>query len=68
VFRFNAANRRRYAYVGLTFAVFMLAGLAACGGGGGGGGGHSHSVTVTAKYSGDTNYAASSGTVVVTVQ
>jgi len=25
-------------------------------------------VTVTAKYSGDTNYAASSGTVVVTVQ
>jgi hypothetical protein len=65
VLRFSSANRRRYAYVGLTFAIFMLAGMAACGGGGGGG---AHNVIVTAKYSGDTNYVTSSATVNVMVQ
>ena len=62
-----SANRRRYAYVGLIFAVFMLAGMAACGGGGGGG--HAHTDSITAKYSGDTNYTGSTSTaVMITVQ
>jgi hypothetical protein len=66
VWRFSSANRRRYAYVGLTFAVFMLAGMAACGGGGGGN--RAHNVMVTAKYSGDTNYAPTASNVTVMVQ
>jgi hypothetical protein len=57
-----SANRRKYAYVGLTLAVFMLAGMAACGGGGGGG--HPHTDSITAKYSGDTNYTGSTSTAV----
>jgi hypothetical protein len=67
VLRYASANRRRYAYVGLIFAVLMLAGMAACGGGGGGG--HAHTDTITAKYSGDTNYTGSTSTaVMITVQ
>jgi hypothetical protein len=58
--RNGSANRRRYAYVGLIFAVLMLAGMSACGGGGGGGGGgNPHTDSITAKYSGDTNYMGS---------
>jgi hypothetical protein len=62
-----SANRRRYAYVGLTLAIFMLAGMAACGGGGGGGGAHNDSIT--AKYGGDTNYTGStSAPLIISVQ
>lgn len=62
-----SANRRRYAYVGLTIAVFMLAGMAACGGGGGGG--HAHNDSITAKYGGDTNYTGStSAPLIISVQ
>jgi hypothetical protein len=65
-----SSNRRRYAYVGLTLAVFMLAGMAACGGGGGGGGGgNPHNDSITAKYGGDTNYAGStSAPLIISVQ
>jgi hypothetical protein len=65
--RRTSANRRRYAYVGLTLAVFMLAGMAACGGGGGGG--HAHTDSITAKYGGDTNYTGStSAPLIISVQ
>jgi hypothetical protein len=65
--RKTSANRRRYAYVGLTLAVFMLAGMAACGGGGGGG--HAHTDSITAKYGGDTNYTGStSAPLIISVQ
>jgi hypothetical protein len=63
-----SANRRRYAYAGLIFAVLMLAGMSACGGGGGGGG-HAHTDSITAKYSGDTNYTGSTSTpLIISVQ
>jgi hypothetical protein len=66
-----AARRRAYAYAGLAFFLIAAATLAGCGasssGGGGGGGGSSRSIS--AKYSGDTNYAGStSSTVTVTIQ
>ena len=63
VLRYASANRRRYAYVGLIFAVFLLAGMAACGGGGGHN--RAHTDTITAKYSGDTNYTGSTSTAVM---
>ncbi|MGB0034541.1 MAG: Ig-like domain repeat protein [Candidatus Acidiferrales bacterium] len=63
----SSAKRRGFAYIGLTFAAFLLAGMAACGGGGGGGGG-AHTVVITVKYSGDTNYAASQSTVSIKIQ
>ena len=59
-------RRRAYAYAGLVAFALLAAGLVVgCGGGGGGGG--SKTVTVKATYAGDTNYATSSGTVLVTV-
>jgi hypothetical protein len=66
-----AARRRVYAYAGLAFFFIAAAALAGCGasssGGGGGGGGSSRSIS--AKYSGDTNYAGSTATAVtVTIQ
>jgi hypothetical protein len=59
-------RRPAYAYAGLVAFALLAAGLVVgCGGGGGGGG--SKTVTVKATYAGDTNYATSSGTVLVTV-
>jgi hypothetical protein len=62
-----AGRRRVFAYAGFALFAVVSAGLAGCGGGSGGT--TSRTVTVSAKYSGDTNYAAStaSGTT-VTIQ
>jgi subtilase family serine protease len=63
------SRRRGYAYAGVVVFALAAAGIAGCGGGGG-----SKStpqiktVTVTAKFVGDSNYTASSGTTTVTVQ
>jgi hypothetical protein len=60
--------RRAYAYGAIALLLIASAALAGCSGagsGGGGGGGTPH--TITAKYSGDTNYAASQGTGTVSV-
>ena len=66
-----AARRKPYAYAGVAFFLIAAAVLAGCGGGSssssGGGGGSSRSIT--AKYSGDTNYAGSTSTAItVTIQ
>jgi hypothetical protein len=68
-----AGRRRRYAYAGAALAIVAAVALAGCSGssgsgGGGGGGGGGGARTITAAYSGDTNYAASSGSTSVTVQ
>lgn len=61
------ARRTPFAYAGLALVLCLFGWMAACGGGGGGGGGHTDSIT--AKYSGDVNYSASTaGAVPVTVQ
>jgi hypothetical protein len=64
-----AARRRSYAFAGTAFALIAVMALAGCSGssnsGGGGGGGSARSIS--AAYSGDTNYAASSGSTSVTV-
>jgi hypothetical protein len=59
-------GRRRYAYAGFVAFALLSVAIAGCGGGGGGGGGHT--VTIKANYTGDTNYAASSGTATITIQ
>jgi hypothetical protein len=59
-------RRRTYAYAGFVAFALLAVAITGCGGGGGGGGGHT--VTIKANYVGDTNYAASSGTVPITVQ
>jgi len=62
--------RRAYAYAGIGLFLVASATLAGCSGtsnnGGGGGGGSAR--TISAKYSGDTNYATSTGTGSVTIQ
>jgi pro-kumamolisin-like protein/Big-like domain-containing protein len=64
-----AARRRQYAYAGAVFVLIAAAAIAGCGGGSSGGGGGGSSRSITAKYSGDTNYAAStSSAVTITVQ
>ena len=60
--------RRAYAYGVIALFLVASAALAGCGGGGGGGGNNARALTITAKYSGDTNYANSTGTGTVTVQ
>lgn len=65
-----AGRRRRFAWAGAAFAIVAAAALAGCSGSsnsGGGGGGGGSARTITAAYSGDTNYAASSGSTSVTV-
>jgi hypothetical protein len=66
------ALRRPFACAGAAFVLVAAAALAGCSGssssGGGGGGGGGSSRTITAAYSGDTNYASSSGSTSVTVQ
>jgi hypothetical protein len=60
------ARRKRYAYAGLAFFLMAAAAFAGCGGGSSGSGGGS-SRSITAKYSGDTNYAGSTGSTTITV-
>lgn len=69
--RFLPAGRRRYAFACLLLVAFVMAGIAGCGGGssGGGGGGGPQIRSITAVYSGDGNYAASTSAVVsITIQ
>jgi hypothetical protein len=65
-------KRLGYALAGALLFASVAVGIAACGGGsssGGGGGGTSHTDSITAVYSGDANYAAStSAAVSITVQ
>jgi len=62
-------RRRGYIYAGLAFFALAAAGIAGCGGGGGSSKTpQSKTVTITAKFSGDSNYTASSGTTTVMVQ
>jgi subtilase family serine protease len=64
-----SARRKQYAYAGLVFFLMAAAASAGCGGGSSSsGGGSSRSRSVTAKYSGDTNYAGSTGSTTITVQ
>jgi Predicted protease len=66
-----SGRRRCFACAGAVFAVIAAAALAGCSGGssgGGGGGGGGSARTISAAYSGDTNYATSSGSATVTVQ
>ena len=67
-----ATRRKQYAYAGLVLMLIAASSIAGCSGGssnsGGGGGGGGSSRSISAKYSGDTNYAAStSAAVTVTV-
>jgi subtilase family serine protease len=61
-----AARRKQYAYAGLALFLMAAAAIAGCGGGSSSSGGGS-SRSVTAKYSGDTNYAGSTGSTTITV-
>jgi hypothetical protein len=60
--------RRAYAYAAITLFLIASATLAGCSGSGSSSGGGGKTRTVTAKYSGDTNYATSTGTGSVTIQ
>jgi hypothetical protein len=62
------ARRRGYAYAGLVVFALAAAGIAGCGGGGSSKTPQTKTVTITAKFAGDSNYTASSGTTTVTVQ
>jgi hypothetical protein len=61
-----SARRKQYAYAGLVFFLMTAAASAGCGGGSSSSGGGS-SRSITAKYSGDTNYASSTGSTTITV-
>ncbi len=62
-------RRHGYAYAGLVIFALAAAGIAGCGGGGGSSKTpQTKTVTITAKFSGDSNYTASSGTTTVSVQ
>jgi subtilase family serine protease len=61
-----AARRKQYAYAGIAFFLMAAAAIAGCGGGSSSSGGGS-SRSVTAKYSGDSNYAGSTGSTMITV-
>jgi hypothetical protein len=60
-------RRRGYAYAELVVFAVAAAGIAGCGGGSSKTP-QSKTVTITAKFVGDSNYTASSGTTTVTVQ
>jgi len=63
-----AARRRQYAFAGAVFFLIAVAVLAGCGGGGSSSNNGS-SRNITAKYSGDSNYASStSAAVSITIQ
>ncbi len=59
--------RRAFVYSAMALFIIASATFAGCGGGSGGGGGGS-TRTISAKYSGDTNYATSTGSGTITVQ
>jgi len=59
--------RRAFAYGAMALFLIASATLAGCGGRSNGGGGGS-TRTITAKYSGDTNYATSTGSGTITIQ
>ena len=60
-------RRRMLAYAGFVLFAVAASGLAGCSGAGGGS--SPHAAAITAKYSGDTNYAAStSATTTITIQ
>ena len=61
-----AARRKQYAYAGLAFFLMAAVALAGCSGTGSSSGGGS-SRSISAKYSGDTNYAGSTGSTTITV-
>jgi hypothetical protein len=64
-----AAKRKQYAYAGVGFFLIAAAALAGCGGGSSTGGGGGSTRSITAKYSGDANYAGStSSPITVTIQ
>jgi subtilase family serine protease len=60
--------RRAYAYAAITLFLIASATLAGCSGSGSSSGGGGNARTISAKYSGDTNYATSTGTGSVTIQ
>jgi hypothetical protein len=60
-------RERAYGYAGLALFLIAAATLAGCGGGSSGSGGGS-SRSISAKYSGETNYAGSTGSTTVTVR
>jgi uncharacterized membrane protein YgcG len=66
-------RRRAYAYAGLLGFALLAAGIAGCGGssntsgGGGSSGSGPGTRTINAVYSGDTNYAASNGSISITI-
>ena len=60
--------RRAFAYGAMALFLIASATLAGCSGTSGGGGGGGTTRTITAKYSGDTNYATSTGSGTVTVR
>jgi hypothetical protein len=63
------ARRLRYVYGGLVVFALAAAGIAGCGGGGGSSKTpQGKTLTITARFSGDSNYTASSGTTTVSVQ
>jgi hypothetical protein len=69
LWKMPSSKRRRYAYAGLVLFALTAAGIAGCGGGGSSTPTPQvKTVTITAKFVGDTNYTASSGTTTVTVQ
>lgn len=68
-FTIPARRRSWRALLGLVVFAIVVSSAIACGGGsssggGGGGGGGGGTATITAKYAGDTNYAASTSTAV----
>ena len=65
-----AARRKQYAYAGVAFFLIAAAAMAGCGGGSSSSsGGGTGSRSITAKYSGDTNYAGSTSTAItITIQ
>jgi hypothetical protein len=67
--RTSMSKRVGYAAVGLLLLACVAAGLAGCSSSGssGGGGGGSHIDSITAVYSGDANYAASTTSTAATV-
>jgi hypothetical protein len=58
------SRRRAYASAGLLCFALLAAGIAGCSSSGGGGG---RTLTISASYTGDSNYAASSGSTSITV-
>jgi hypothetical protein len=64
-----ATPRRQYAYAGLAFFLMAAAVLAGCSGASSSSGGGGTTRSITANYSGDTNYSAStSSAITITIQ